>query len=54
LSSKRPYQPAFPFDECMQILEDGRGSHFDPVVLDAFFRRRQDVAQTQVRFADRD
>jgi putative two-component system response regulator len=52
LSSKRPYKPAFPLEECMQILADGRGSHFDPVVLDAFFRRREDVVQTQVRFAD--
>ena len=54
LSSKRPYKPAFPFDKCMQILEDGRGSHFDPVVLDAFFRRRQDIVQTQLGLADPD
>jgi putative two-component system response regulator len=52
LSSKRPYKPAFPFDKCIQILEDGRGSHFDPLVLDAFFRRRQEIAQTQIRYAD--
>ena len=25
-----------PFDEAMDILESGRGSHFDPALLDAF------------------
>jgi len=36
LTSKRPYKEPMPFDEAMQILEDGRGSHFDPQTLDAF------------------
>ena len=36
LSSKRPYKPAFPLAKCFGILEDNRGTHFDPAVLDAF------------------
>src|SRR6185369_12553275 len=40
LSSKRPYKPAFPLEKCLAILEEGRGQHFDPTVLDAFLRRR--------------
>ena len=52
LSSKRPYKPAFPLDKCFQILKEGRGSHFDPQVLDAFFRRQEDIVYTQIRHAD--
>lgn len=36
LVSRRPYKEPFSFDETMQILEQGRGSHFDPELLDAF------------------
>ena len=32
----RPYRPAIPFREAMRTMEDGRGSHFDPEVLDEF------------------
>jgi len=37
LGSARPYKPAFPLTKCLRILEEGRGKHFDPKVLDAFF-----------------
>ena len=36
LISVRPYKKAFSFEEAMRILQDGRGSHFDPNLLDAF------------------
>jgi HD-GYP domain-containing protein (c-di-GMP phosphodiesterase class II) len=36
LTSKRPYKDPLPFDETMDILEKGRGNHFDPTLLDAF------------------
>ncbi len=36
LTSRRPYKEPMSFDESMQILESGRGSHFDPALLDAF------------------
>ena len=36
LTSKRPYKEAFSFDEAMGILENGRDTHFDPDLLDAF------------------
>jgi len=38
LTSKRPYKEPFSFEETMEILEAGRGSHFDPLLLDAFSR----------------
>lgn len=52
LSSKRPYKPPFPLDRCLQILEEGRGTHFDPAVLDAFFRCRKEIIETQIQYAD--
>lgn len=36
LISVRPYKKAFSFDEAMRILQEGRGSHFDPRLLDVF------------------
>jgi putative two-component system response regulator len=52
LSSKRPYKPAFPLDKCLEILEEGRGRHFDPRVLDAFLACLPDVVRTQLEYAD--
>jgi putative two-component system response regulator len=36
LSSKRCYKPAFPMEKVMSIIEEERGKHFDPVIVDAF------------------
>jgi HD-GYP domain-containing protein (c-di-GMP phosphodiesterase class II) len=36
LTSKRPYKEPFSFEDSMQILEEGRGSHFDPDLLGTF------------------
>lgn len=51
LTSRRPYKEALAFDEAIAILERGRGSHFDPALLDTF---RDIVAETyrQVSAAD--
>ncbi len=54
LSSKRPYKPAFELDRCFQIMEEGRGTHFDPKALDAFLAGRGAVAQVYAELADPD
>ena len=36
LTSKRPYKEPMSFDKAMSILQEGRGSHFDPDILQAF------------------
>jgi len=54
LSTKRPYKPAFSREKCFQILEEGRGKHFDPEILDAFFRCSNDIINVQIAFADID
>jgi len=37
LTSKRPYKEAFSVKKSLTIIREGRGSHFDPDVVDAFF-----------------
>ena len=36
LISKRVYKEAFSYEETIKIITDGRGSHFDPIIVDAF------------------
>jgi HD-GYP domain-containing protein (c-di-GMP phosphodiesterase class II) len=38
LSAKRPYKDAMPMAKVKQIMEEGRGTHFDPDMMDAFSR----------------
>ncbi|MHB8972851.1 MAG: HD domain-containing phosphohydrolase [Pirellulaceae bacterium] len=52
LNNKRPYKEAYPLDRCIEIMEQGRGTHFDPTVLDAFLRRRDQVLQVGLDLAD--
>ena len=52
LSSKLIYNPPLPLEECLTTMEAGRGSLFDPNVLNAFFRCQQDIMKTRVEHAD--
>ena len=36
LTSDRPYRPAFPVEQAVDMLREGRGSQFDPGLLDLF------------------
>ncbi len=36
LSSERPYKEALPLERVIAILEEGRGTHFDPDLLTSF------------------
>ena len=36
LCSKRPYKEALPFSQAVEILRQGKASHFDPALLDDF------------------
>jgi len=54
LSSARPYKPAFPREKCFGILEEGRGTHFDPNVLDAFFECTEEIIKVQMEYMDVD
>ena len=52
ISTKRPYKNAYPIDKCFQIILEGSGSHFDPSVVAAFFRRRDEILQAYEELSD--
>ena len=43
LTSKRPYKPPMPIEKAFAIIAEGRGSHFDPDVADAFFAIKDEI-----------
>jgi putative two-component system response regulator len=43
LTSKRPYKEAFPTEVSLAIVKQGRGTHFDPDVADAFFGIQDEI-----------
>jgi len=50
VTSDRPYHRPRTLGEALELLEDGRGSHFDPRLLDAFARLAPEL---HARFANR-
>ena len=43
VSEKRCYREAMPLEKCFVIIEEGRGTHFDPTIADVFLSMRQKV-----------
>lgn len=43
LTSARPYKDAFTPSKSLQIMEEGRGTQFDPAILDALLKRIDEV-----------
>jgi putative two-component system response regulator len=54
LVSRRVYKEGMPHDEAIAILAMGRGTHFDPDVLDAFLDIGEEVEAIAARFTDSD
>ena len=54
LISRRVYKPPFPHEKAIAIMTDGRGTHFDPDMLDAFLEIAQDCRQVAQTYADTD
>jgi putative two-component system response regulator len=52
LTSERPYKKAWDIDKAAAFLRDGRGTHFDPVCVDAFLAAWNDVLAVRERFHD--
>lgn len=52
LISKRVYKEAFSHELALQIMHEGRGTHFDPEVFDAFILVQDDFAEIAERFRD--
>ena len=52
LCSERPYKPSFPMRKCLEIMLSERGTRFDPIVVDAFFERINDIEQIRGQHLD--
>jgi len=52
VSSKRPYKDAFQEEKCQEIIENGRGTQFDPSVVEAFFNSLDAIIQIKHQFFD--
>lgn len=50
--SARPYKSPFSHDETRTLIEEGRGSHFDPQIVDAFITLEAEFAEIADRLAD--
>jgi putative two-component system response regulator len=52
LISERVYKAAYTHEEAVVIMREGRGSHFDPDVLDAFLAIQDTFREIAAEFAD--
>ena len=54
LTSTRRYKRAFSIDEAVGIMVGERGTHFDPDLLDAFFRDIDELVEVRESFVESD
>jgi putative two-component system response regulator len=52
LISKRVYKEAFSHEMAVAIVVEGRGTHFDPDIVDAFISIQEEFREIALRFAD--
>jgi putative two-component system response regulator len=52
LGSERPYKKSLPEDVCQKILLEGRGSHFDPEIIDMFFANIGEILAIKKEWMD--
>ncbi len=52
LTSKRPYKEPFSVEKSLAIIREGRGSHFDPDVADAFFAIQDEILTIKKQYDD--
>ncbi|MCL2345484.1 MAG: response regulator [Desulfobulbus sp.] len=52
LTSERPYKRAWPLNEAIRYLEEGRGGHFDPLCVEALLAGWDKVLDIRQHFQD--
>lgn len=52
LTSRRPYKEPFPVGKSLAVIREGRGSHFDPEVVDAFFAIQDEILIIKQQYSD--
>ena len=53
LMNPRCYKPVFSLEKSRDIMTEGRGTHFDPNLLDLFWEQLDEVMAIQIRYADK-
>jgi putative two-component system response regulator len=54
LISRRVYKDSMSHDKAISIIEEGKGSHFDPDMVDAFLAIQDEIKSIAARYADSD
>lgn len=54
LRAKRVYKPAFSHEEAVKVIRDGRGTQFDPLLVDAFMTMEKNFEAIASKFKDKD
>ncbi|MFH1480348.1 MAG: HD domain-containing phosphohydrolase, partial [Pseudomonadota bacterium] len=52
LTSKRPYKEPFSLEKSFGIIKEGRGCHFAPEVVDAFFTIEDEILAIKEAYKD--
>ena len=47
VSAKRCYRDAMPLEQCFQIIEEGSGVDFDPIIAETFLEMREMIQGVQ-------
>ncbi|MGM0767666.1 MAG: response regulator [Pseudomonadota bacterium] len=52
LSMTRPYKPKWSLEDCIDLIKDQSGEHFNPDVVDAFLSRLPDIMRAHEYWSD--
>ncbi len=47
LTTDRPYRKALSVETALEIIKKGKGTHFDPALVDAFFKIKDDILEVK-------
>jgi putative two-component system response regulator len=53
LISDRPYKVAYSIEKSLEIIKEGRGNHFDPDAVDAFFGIKDEIVSIKHKYEDK-
>jgi putative two-component system response regulator len=54
LTSQRIYKPAMPHEDAVRIIANGRGNHFDPLMVDCFIQIEATFADIAARYTEKE
>ena len=54
LTTKRPYKEPFSLEKSFTIIREERGKHFDPGVVDAFFKAEDEILLIKGKYLNKD